>query len=234
VSPDSAGPAPLALFGLDNTLLDRARGFRSWARSFLRSVGLDVPGALDWLVDADNDGRTPRDDLFSLVVLRFGLEATPDALVARYGAELPAHVRVDDDVAVALRLLRTSGWRIGVVARGDEVAERTLRRSGLAGLVDGWAVDEADGHREHDRARCALAATRAGAALDDGREVWVVGDDPIVHIGAGRDLGATTVWLHRERTWELTAYRPSSMVTSVPEAVTLMVDPEVHLPAAFR
>ncbi len=222
---DSAGPAPLALFGLDNTLLDRARGFRSWARSFLRSVALDVPGALDWLVDADNDGRTPRDDLFSLVVLRFGLEVSPDALVARYRAELPGHVRVDDDIAVALRLLRASGWRIGVVTGVDErtaadaLPERCVRESGLAALVDAWAAEARE-----------LVATVPGG----GRELWVVGDDPVAHIGVGHDLGATTVWLHRERTWELTTYRPSSMVTSVPEAVTLMVDPEVHLPAAFR
>lgn len=249
MSPDSAGSAPLALFGLDNTLLDRARGFRSWARSFLRSVALDVPGALDWLVDADNDGRTPRDDLFSLVVLRFGLDVAPDALVVRYRDESPGHLRVDDDVAVALRLLRASGWRIGVVAEGGDPAVRAIRLSGLALLVDGWAVDGADdaggasggvrggvpdGAGASGPARFGRAAALAGAALGDGREVWVVGDDPVGHIGAGLRLGATTVWLHRERTWELTSYRPSSMVTSVPEAVTLMVDPEVHLPAAFR
>ena len=234
MSLDRAGLAPVALFDLDNTLLDRARGFRSWARSFLRVHGVTVPGAVDWLVDADNDGRTPRDDLFALAAMRFGIDAAVDELVAEYRRDLAGHVRVDDDVAVALRVVRAAGWRIGIVTNGGELQERKILASGLAPLVDGWAVSGIEGVRKPDRALFVRAAARAGAPLDDRREVWVVGDDPVADIGGGHDLGATTVWLHRERTWELTAYRPSAMVTSVPEAVTSMVAPDVHLPAAFR
>lgn len=236
----TAGSAPLALFDLDNTLLDRARGFRSWARSFLRSCGVDVPGAVAWFADADNDGRTSPEDLLELAALRFGIAIPVDELLARHRAEYPTHPRLDDDLAVALRLLRGAGWRIAVVADGAddpdraEIDERTITRSGIGALVDGWAVGGRDGARKPDRALFALAAARAGAPLEVPREVWVVGDDPVGDIGAGHDLGATTVWIHRERTWPLTAYRPAAMVTSVPEAVTSMLDPEVHLPAAFR
>lgn len=229
----TTGSAPLALFDLDNTLLDRARGFRSWARSFLRSCAIDVPGALEWFVDADNDGRTPREDLFDLARLRFGLEAEVDELVERYRREHPAHLRLDDDIDLALRLLRGAGWRIGIVTNGSEAQERKIAGSGLSARVDGWAVSGIEGVRKPDPALFARAAERAGAPLDGAPELWVIGDDPVADIGGGHDLGATTVWIHRERTWPLTAYRPTAMVTSVPEAVTAMLDPEVHLPAAF-
>ena len=227
---------PLALFDLDNTLLDRARGFRSWARSFLRSAGISVPGAIDWFVDADHDGRTPRDDLFALAAARFGLADDPAALVERYRREHPAHVRLEDDVATALRVLRASGWRIGIVTNGSEAQARKIIGTGLADLVDGWAVSEVEGVRKPAPALFAIAAARAGHPLDSPEAVadaWMVGDDPVADVGGGHDLGCTTVWVHRERTWELTAYHPSFLVTSMPEAVTLMLGPEFHLPAAF-
>jgi phosphoglycolate phosphatase-like HAD superfamily hydrolase len=50
---------PLAIFDLDNTLVDRAGAFRRWAVEFVARHGLD-PAERRWLVAADEDGFAPR------------------------------------------------------------------------------------------------------------------------------------------------------------------------------
>src|SRR5580698_7657056 len=46
---------PLALFDLDNTLVDRQATYRRWAVSFAGTRDLDEE-AIDWLCEVDNDG----------------------------------------------------------------------------------------------------------------------------------------------------------------------------------
>ena len=55
---------PLALFDLDNTLLDREAAFARWADGFCRAHGLPA-GAHARLVEADEDGFRDRADLFA-------------------------------------------------------------------------------------------------------------------------------------------------------------------------
>lgn len=219
--------APLALFDLDNTLIDRAACFAAWSTQFLRSEGIDAPDAHAWLVEADGDGYTPKRELFDLVCLRFGLPHDPDDLVVRYRREYPRHATLAEEVRLALTALRHAGWRVGIVTNGSPSQEAKIRGTGLDALVDGWCISDVDRVAKPAAAHFALAAERAGGSLDD---AWVVGDHPVNDIGGGRDAGCETVWLHRERTWELTAYHPHHIVTSVAEAVTLMLAPELHLP----
>ena len=222
---------PLALFGLDDTLLDRAGAYRTWCQRFVVGRGLGGAEAVAWLVDADRDGRADKAELFDHVRFRFGLDETVDTLVAEFDAtEVDAYV-LAPEIARALKLLRGDGWRTGIVTNGSARQHDKIVRTGLADLVDGWAVSGLEGVHKPDAALFELAAQRCGATFDD--EAWMVGGDPVADIGGGHDLGLTTVWLHRERTWELQSYKPSFLVTSMPEAVTLMLEPDVFLPAVL-
>jgi hypothetical protein len=53
----------LMLFDLDNTLIDRAAAFRSWASRFVRERELE-PDVVDWLDSIDDDGIKPRETFF--------------------------------------------------------------------------------------------------------------------------------------------------------------------------
>jgi FMN phosphatase YigB (HAD superfamily) len=78
----------LALFDLDNTLVDRRGAFSAWASSFVGSLG-GGPRDLAWLLDADRDGQAPRTTLFVAVKERWDLAESVDALVAAYRRTRP-------------------------------------------------------------------------------------------------------------------------------------------------
>jgi phosphoglycolate phosphatase-like HAD superfamily hydrolase len=57
----------LAIFDLDNTLIDRTEMFRRWAAQFLAAH--DLPAAeLEWLQAQDGDGVVPEGEFFNGVV----------------------------------------------------------------------------------------------------------------------------------------------------------------------
>src|SRR5689334_5287443 len=84
-------PVPLAIFDLDNTLVDRAGSFRRWAESFVAQRGL-AAAEVGWLEGADGDGFTPRHEFMAAVRDRYGLREPVDALVDRFRKQLVALV----------------------------------------------------------------------------------------------------------------------------------------------
>jgi FMN phosphatase YigB (HAD superfamily) len=56
----------LALFDLDNTLVDLDEAFRAWAKEFADERGLGH-GAVDWLFALDTDGFPHREVFFTKV-----------------------------------------------------------------------------------------------------------------------------------------------------------------------
>ncbi|MFD2762551.1 hypothetical protein [Micromonospora eburnea] len=78
----------LALFDLDDTLVNRGEAFRRWAAEFCRERGLPA-AAVAWLVATDRDGCVPRDWFFGEVRDRFGLATSVDRLWADYRRRMP-------------------------------------------------------------------------------------------------------------------------------------------------
>lgn len=95
---------PLAIFDLDNTLIDRAAPFRRWATRFVAAHGLE-PADIEWLVNADGDGFVPRSQLLSGIRERFSV----DLPLKAHQAEIVELVELDPAVAVALDELRSAG-----------------------------------------------------------------------------------------------------------------------------
>lgn len=61
--PRRRGMQRLALFDLDNTLVDRSAAFRAWAQEFVAGYGLDA-AALTWLLETDARTAGPRGPFF--------------------------------------------------------------------------------------------------------------------------------------------------------------------------
>jgi HAD superfamily hydrolase (TIGR01549 family) len=84
--------------------------------------------------------------------------------------------------------LRSAGWMVGVVTNGPaDVQLATLTGSGIADLVDGWAISGAEGVGKPDGRLFEVAARRCGMALTAGD--WMVGDSAVADIGGGQAAG---------------------------------------------
>ena len=107
----------LALFDLDNSLLDREAAFRRWSQAFARNHGLPE-GAWQFLEIVDRDGMMPKDAFFREIRAAFDISKDIEELLTRYYVDYPACFTVDAETLRGLRQLRARGWRIAVVTNG--------------------------------------------------------------------------------------------------------------------
>ena len=189
----------LALFDLDNTLLDRVGAVARWAADFTAGHHLP-PDAPDWLVAADGNGYVPRIEFFARVRTRYDLTEPVEDLIADYELDYPTHARNTPGIPEGLAALRAAGWRLAVVTNGPTATQEVkIERLGLADAVDAICVSETVGVAKPDPKIFALAAERAGAALTGGG--WMIGDSPDHDIAGGAAVGLSTIWISGGRTW---------------------------------
>jgi len=208
----------VALFDLDNTLVDRQDAYRRWAESFVAERGLETE-AVRWLCAADDDGFARREDVFAGVRARWGLAESVEHLLSNYRKSYPSFFAPDNQVSAALDRLRQAGWKIGVVTNGPASQHMKLERAGLVGLVDACCVSDEVGSAKPDRGIFEEALLRCGARSSSKDSVVMVGDTPAPDIGGGRAMGFRTIWIQRGRVWPLTEYAPDTSVGSVVQAV---------------
>ncbi|WP_116952953.1 HAD family hydrolase [Jiangella endophytica] len=212
---------PLLLLDLDNTLLDRAAAFRSWAEDF--AGGLDGSDAdVAWLIEADRDGYEPREAFARAILERFGLGGTAAIRLADdLHRGMVDRMTLDPEVPRALTQARDAGWVPVVVTNGTtEQQERKIRHTGLESSVAGWVVSESAGVAKPDRRIFDLAARSAGLPL---LGAWMVGDSGPADIGGAHRAGIASVWLHRGRSWTETAFAPSAIADDCAGAIDHIV-----------
>ena len=150
----------IALFDLDNTLIDRQAAFRQWAAAFLdggtsmraMSSGSSMPTSTAMPL-----GPTSSPKLRA----RYRLPQTVEELLSEYERDYPAFFEPDPAVGGALEQLRSAGWRIAIVTNGPATQHVKMARAGSCELVDACCVSEELGswkpdHRifEHAVAAC--------------------------------------------------------------------------------
>jgi putative hydrolase of the HAD superfamily len=206
----------LAIFDLDNTLIDRERSVRLWAQYFVARHQLE-PSEVDWLLDADGDGFVSRPVFMTAVRQRFGLDDSLETLLLSYRAHIVDLVELDPAVPLALDRLRQADWLIAIATNGTTDQQwAKIRATGLDRYADGVAVSEEVGANKPDRRMFQVAADRCGANLTGGG--WMVGDCATRDIAGGQSAGLRTIWLHRDRRWG-DGLRPDAIVGNVTEAV---------------
>src|SRR5450759_1633130 len=108
----------LAIFDLDNTLVDRDRFFAEWTGAFIRERHLDAEVSLAILRDADEDGAALRTLFFERVQARLGLKGPIEDLIDEYWRDQVARYRCDQVTIAGLRLLRQLGYKLGIATNG--------------------------------------------------------------------------------------------------------------------
>src|ERR1039458_6772161 len=109
--------ARLALFDLDNTLLDRERAFERWASTFIELYGLSE-GSWSIIELMDEDGLRPRSEFFEGLREALSIDIGVEDLLADYYDQYPRCFSVDRETVDAVRRLRDNGWKVGVVTNG--------------------------------------------------------------------------------------------------------------------
>jgi putative hydrolase of the HAD superfamily len=212
----------VALFDLDNTLIDRNRAFREWAVTFADANGLGTD-AVDVLLTLDDDGFATREEVFGAARSRFDLPDSVDELIAAYRIEYPRHFSPAVPVLDALRSLRQAGWRIAVVTNGPPSQAEKLTRTGLSTVVDACCISADVGWEKPDQRIFAEAIRRCGGDTGGGG-TWMIGDSAVPDVLGGRNAGCRTIWLRRGRTWGRTDYAPDAIVETIFDAVDLLLD----------
>jgi FMN phosphatase YigB (HAD superfamily) len=154
----------LALFDLDDTVIDRRAAFNAWAEEFVAAQGLD-DAALTFLVMADAHDSGPMDGFFAMVRQTFDLAEPPSQLWLQYRRRMPELASCRREDLEALRRLRQAGWRIGIATNG--MADNQLgkiRNAGLDRLVDAWCISDEVGIRKPDPEIFRLAVARCGSS----------------------------------------------------------------------
>ncbi|MGP3929612.1 HAD family hydrolase [Nonomuraea sp. KM88] len=212
----------LALFDLDNTLIDRLDAFRRWTAEFASERGLGE-GAASWMVELDANGSVPMETFFELVRERFRLPEPAGELWRAYRARLPQLVSCRAEVLAGLDRLRAAGWAVGVVTNGRADNQTgKLESTGLASRLDGWAISGAEGVSKPDVRLFEIGIRRCGASPAAGG--WMVGDDLTNDVGGGRGAGLRTIWVDRGTVAEPSGGGADHVVTDVVAAIDWLVD----------
>ncbi|MFE0699224.1 HAD family hydrolase [Streptomyces sp. NPDC058872] len=187
----------LALFDLDNTLIDRQGALHDWACDFVSARGLPVVAARA-ITDALDARACPSD--FARIKVALGLHDSVDSLWGAYVAGMARRARCQQGVREGLWGMKAGGWAIGIATNGaPDIQHAKLEGAGLAELVDGVCASGEVGTRKPDRAVFEEAARRCGARLEDGG--WMVGDNPGIDVEGGRKAGLQTLWISAGRQW---------------------------------
>lgn len=212
---------PLALFDLDDTLLDRQAAMRAGVDEFLATFDLPRSEA-DWVLKIDDRGYADRGWFTEQLQLRYRDRVRPEKVADFWAAGTAPWVTVTDETRAALADLRASGWRVGVVTNGTVEAQTAkIRRCDLGDLVDAVAVSEGVGASKPESLIFRRAAEWAGCPLDGG---WMVGDDPLCDVGGGVGVGLSTIWLPHGRSWPDLDWKPTHCADDVADAVRLMLE----------
>ncbi|MGD1052813.1 MAG: HAD family hydrolase [Candidatus Dormibacteria bacterium] len=210
---------PLLFCDLDNTLIDRAAGYRAWAEHYVAALGRD-PEEVEWLVAIDHDGMRAREPIFEEVRARWGLEETVSDLIRRYRREYPRFVpAITPAVGARLAALRRGGWRVAVVTNGPPSQRAKVEGCGLLPVVDAVVISDEVGVSKPDPHIFREAARIAGGDIE---RAWLVGDNPEADIAAAVEMGIPGIWLRRGRRWVEPAWRPHAVAETIEEALELV------------
>ncbi|MFC9844320.1 HAD family hydrolase [Streptomyces sp. NPDC060223] len=208
----------LALFDLDNTLIDRSGGLEDWARSFVRSRRLSGR-AESVICERLRERAYPADFVHLREAL--GLSDDPGCLWQEYVDGVARSVRSFPGAREGLEVLRGAGWTLGIATNGaGDIQRAKLAATGLQSFFDGIAVSEEIGARKPAYEHFEAAAVLCGVRLAAGG--WMVGDGPETDIEGGRTAGLRTVWVANGRTWSGGPREPDIVVQGVAEAIEMM------------
>ncbi|MGW6951726.1 HAD family hydrolase [Streptomyces xanthophaeus] len=210
----------LALFDLDDTLIDRRQALEATVERFARRHGLGADEHDTVLTRLAERASVPD---FAGIRDLLGLTTPADGLWEDYLSDMAAFSVCPVDVLTGLDELKLRGWRIGIATNGSADIQRAkLESTGIADRVHAVCVSAEVGFRKPDPRLFAAAAGSCGAAPEDGG--WMVGNDPFKDIAGGRSAGLTTVWISGASRWPAVLPAPDRTAPTALAAIRLLLE----------
>ncbi|ARE76473.1 MULTISPECIES: HAD family hydrolase [unclassified Streptomyces] len=210
----------LALFDLDDTLIDRRHALDATLTRFASRHGLTANERNALLVRLDERAR-PAD--FSVIRELHGLSTPAQELWQEYLTDMATLSVCPGDVLDGLDDLKKHGWLIGIATNGSADIQRAkLEATGIAHRVHAVCVSAELGLRKPDPRLFATAAELCGATPHDGG--WMVGDDPVKDIGGGRSAGLATLWIGTPDRWPGQLPAPDRSAPNALSAIHLLLE----------
>lgn len=212
----------LALFDLDNTLLNRQWALTEWASDFCVIHGLDA-GAEAHLVDALQERAYPA--TFERLRHELVLEEPAAQLWGHYVTGIAAKVPRRPDVIEGLEQMQAARWRLGILTNGAADIQRAkIAAAGLTGSVDAIVISEEIGARKPEADAFHVAMARCGGIPWE--EGWMVGDGVDTDIRGGSAAGLRTIWISGSRPWPGRDIAPDHITADVRQAIELLLTTE--------
>jgi len=135
----------LLLCDLDGTLVSRQAMYEAWATGYLARIG--APAAdLAWLLEFDQSGIRPRDELFAAIIDRYRLTETVESLSEAYYEDCACRFPCEAEVLSALQRARAAGFKLAIVTNGAVRSQAAkVASAGLSQVVDACCISEAEG-----------------------------------------------------------------------------------------
>ncbi|MGI5259316.1 HAD family hydrolase [Streptomyces angustmyceticus] len=209
----------LAIFDLDNTLVDRQGPLTDWVSAFSSQYALSDLDRAD-LLQLVHARAYP--SAFEAIRAQYGLAPSAEALWRDYCTYMASSVTCPADVLEGLSTLRCTGWKVAVATNGTtEIQTAKVAMSGIADHVDAVCASEAAGVRKPEVAMFEKAAASCGADLALGG--WMIGDGVDTDIRGGGAAGLRTIWISGSRTWPGGHAKPDHATTDVCQAIDLLL-----------
>jgi FMN phosphatase YigB (HAD superfamily) len=218
----------LALFDLDDTLVDRRGTLGDWVAEFAVQHGL-ADEERTYVLGVVGERVYP--STFEVIRRCYRLPVSAEELWRAYCADIATRVSCPVEVLAGLDELRAAGWRVGVATNGAaDIQWAKLRATRIVDHVDGVFVSGEVDVRKPELRHFAMAAERCETSLSDGG--WIVGDNPVTDIGGGHSAGLSTIWVDNGRSWAPPAPAPDHTVPHVLAAIDLLLRGASHTRAA--
>ncbi|MFD0353641.1 HAD family hydrolase [Streptomyces sp. NPDC127110] len=209
----------IALFDLDNTLIDRQQAVENWVHAFAADHGLS-PAAQSQLVDALRERAYP--ETFARLRAELALAEPADTLWANYVQGIAANVKARTGAIEGIQRLRATGWTVGILTNGaGDIQRAKLSAAGLTTEVDAIAISEEIGTRKADPAAFHTALTLCGSGRPG--EAWMIGDNPEGDIGGAQQAGLRTIWVCSHRPWPLHLMPAHHSVDTITDAIAILM-----------
>jgi putative hydrolase of the HAD superfamily len=220
-------PVDAVLFDLDDTLVDRPRSLRKFAREFVRfffeeMADLDEERTYEAIKRADWSGYRPRTDMARelLHAMQWKHGIAEGDIVAFWNREFPSCSVAEEGAERVLVYLKQKGLRTGIITnstRDFQLAK--LDHVGLVTHLDVVVISEDVGLQKPDARIFRLAVDRLATA--PARAVFV-GDNPELDILGAKNAGLFAIWKRAQLPWPVGIQEPDFTIRKLDELTGLV------------
>lgn len=185
------------LFDLDQTLVDRDATFLNFLKGqykrFSRSLNtIEQPSYISYLKTHDNNGYTPKQQLYEDACLELGLEISPKTLLADFNENYGYDAVTLEGAHDVLKTLRHD-YKLGLITNGRSKGQNAkIDSAGLRPYFLSIKISEEEGIKKP----APEIYQRCLAELELPAEACVfVGDNPQCDVMGAKQVGMKAIWV---------------------------------------